>query len=57
MTKVIIIQGGSLESYYDLTMDYLFAKYHSNSSTPSTTPNKDSNQFSEYYEYSTSTSA
>lgn len=28
MTKVIIIQGGSLESYYEQTMDYLHAKYH-----------------------------
>ena len=28
MNKVIIIQGGSLENYYDLTMDYLYAKYH-----------------------------
>ncbi len=28
MTKVIIIQGGSLESYYEQTMNYLHAKYH-----------------------------
>jgi len=28
MTKVIIIQGGSLESYYEQTLDYLHAKYH-----------------------------
>ena len=28
MTKVIIIQGGSLESYYEQTMNYLLAKYH-----------------------------
>jgi hypothetical protein len=27
MTKVII-QGGSLESYYEQTMNYLHAKYH-----------------------------
>ncbi|MBC8504983.1 MAG: hypothetical protein ISR58_14310 [Anaerolineales bacterium] len=29
MTQVIIIQGGSLESYYEQTLDYLHAKYHS----------------------------
>ncbi len=29
MTKVLIIQGSSLESYYDKTMDYLNTKYHS----------------------------
>jgi hypothetical protein len=28
MAKVIIIQGGSLESYYEQTMDYLHNKYH-----------------------------
>ncbi|MBL6981231.1 MAG: hypothetical protein ISR58_08570 [Anaerolineales bacterium] len=28
MTKVIIIQGGSLESYYEQTLEYLHAKYH-----------------------------
>ena len=28
MTKMIIIQGGSLESYYEQTLDYLHAKYH-----------------------------
>jgi hypothetical protein len=28
MNKVIILQGGSLENYYNLTMDYLYAKYH-----------------------------
>ena len=28
MTKVIIIQGGSLESYYEQTMNYLQNKYH-----------------------------
>jgi len=28
MTKVIILQGGSLENYYDRTLDYLYAKYH-----------------------------
>ncbi len=28
MTKVIVIQGGSLDSYYEQTMDYLQAKYH-----------------------------
>ena len=29
MTKVIIIQGQSLDSFYDQTIDYLHAKYHS----------------------------
>ena len=29
MTKVIIIQGGSLESFYEQTLEYLHAKYHS----------------------------
>lgn len=29
MTSVIIIQGNSLESFYDQTIDYLHAKYHS----------------------------
>ncbi len=33
MTKVIIIQGGSLESYYEQTLDYLHQKYHSYSGT------------------------
>ncbi len=28
MTKVIIVQGGSLESYYEQTMNYLQNKYH-----------------------------
>ena len=28
MTHVIIISGGSLETYYEQTMDYLHAKYH-----------------------------
>ncbi len=28
MTKVIIIQGGDLESYYEQTINYLRAKYH-----------------------------
>jgi hypothetical protein len=28
MTKVIIIQGGSLESYYEQTLNYLHQKYH-----------------------------
>ena len=28
MSSVIIIQGDSLDSFYDQTMDYLEAKYH-----------------------------
>ncbi len=28
MTKVIIIQGGSLDSYYEQTLNYLHQKYH-----------------------------
>ncbi len=32
MTKVIIIQGGSLESYYEQTLEYLHAKYHTSHS-------------------------
>ena len=28
MTKVIIISGGSLDSYYDQVQQYLHAKYH-----------------------------
>ena len=36
MTRVIIIQGGGLESYYEQTMDYLYAKYHN---YPSNLPN------------------
>jgi hypothetical protein len=28
MTKVIIIQGGSLDSYYEKTLNYLHEKYH-----------------------------
>jgi hypothetical protein len=28
MTKVYIVPGGSLESYYEQTMNYLHAKYH-----------------------------
>jgi hypothetical protein len=28
MTKVIIIQGGSLDSYYEQTSNYLHKKYH-----------------------------
>lgn len=28
MTKVIIIHGGSLESYYEQAMDSLHTKYH-----------------------------
>ncbi len=41
MTKVIIVQGGSLESYYEQTLDYLHAKYHTyppNLSGPSVDP-------------------
>jgi len=29
MTQVIIIQGQSLDSFYDQTIEYLEAKYHS----------------------------
>ncbi len=28
MAKVIIIQGGSFESFYEQTLDYLHRKYH-----------------------------
>jgi hypothetical protein len=28
MTKVIILQGDDLESFYQRTMDYLYGKYH-----------------------------
>lgn len=31
MSSVIIMQGNSLESFYDQTMDFLHAKYHSHS--------------------------
>jgi len=36
MTKptVIIIQGNSLESFYDQTIDYLHAKYHNYPAPP-----------------------
>lgn len=30
MTKVIIIQGGNLDSYYEMTLEYLHQKYHTN---------------------------
>jgi hypothetical protein len=29
MSSLIIIQGNSLESYYDQTMDYIYTQYHS----------------------------
>ena len=29
MTKVIIISGGNLDSYYEQIQEYLYAKYHS----------------------------
>ncbi len=32
MTKVIVIWDCSLDSYYEQTMDYLQAKYHTNPS-------------------------
>lgn len=28
MTKVIVLQSGNLDSYYEQTMDYIYAKYH-----------------------------
>jgi len=37
MTKVIIIQGNDLESYYQRTMDILHAKYHTYPSTDNET--------------------
>ncbi len=51
MTKVIIIQGGSLESYYEQTLDYLHAKYHTYPSNLYDLPNssQDSSQMG-YYE-------
>lgn len=38
MVKVIIYQDESLESYYERTMDYLHAKYHSYPSSLPTYP-------------------
>ncbi len=32
MTKIIILQGDSLESYYEQTLEYLHTKYHSSPS-------------------------
>jgi len=32
MTSVIIIQGNSLESFYDQSLDYLYTKYHTHPS-------------------------
>jgi len=34
MTKVIIIRGGSLESYYEQTLDYIEGKYHTYPENP-----------------------
>ncbi len=34
MTQVIIIQGGSLEQFYEQTLAYLTAKYHSYNYNP-----------------------
>jgi len=28
MTHVIILSGSNLDSYYEQTMDYIYAKYH-----------------------------
>lgn len=28
MTHVLVISGSNLDSYYEQTMDYIFAKYH-----------------------------
>lgn len=51
MTKVIIVQGGSLESYFDLTMDYLHAKYHRHQSNlPKSRSLADDGSCSEYFE-------
>ncbi len=49
MTKVIIIQGGSLDSYYDMTMDYLLAKYHTHPSTPTANKNRENERYSDHY--------
>ena len=32
MSRLIIIQGNSLESFYDQTIDYLHTKYHTHPS-------------------------
>ena len=51
MTQVIIIQGGSLESYYEQTMDYLYAKYHSYpSNLPEWSIDPDTQSELSYYE-------
>lgn len=49
MTKVIIIQGGSLENYYNMTMDYLLAKYHSYSSSSGAAKNREDGRHLEHY--------
>ncbi len=51
MTKVIIIQDGSLESYYEQRLDYLQAKYHSHpSSLPKLSVDSDVESELGYYE-------